>query len=77
MTAAHPEAAAALVDYLLGAEAQTYFADMTFEYPLIDGVTPDARLPELDSIEAPDVDLSALADLQGTVALLRDVGAID
>jgi iron(III) transport system substrate-binding protein len=77
VTAAHPEAAGALVDFLLGAEAQTYFADTTFEYPLIDGVTPDPRLPALDSIEAPDIDLSELGDLQGTVALLRDVGAID
>jgi iron(III) transport system substrate-binding protein len=76
-TAANPGAAAALVDFLLGTEAQTYFADTTFEYPLIEGVTPDPRLPALDSIEAPDIDLSDLADLQGTVALLRDVGAID
>jgi iron(III) transport system substrate-binding protein len=76
-TSAQPDAAAALVDFLLGAEAQAYFADTTFEYPLIDGVTPDPRLPALASIEAPDLDLSDLADLQGTVALLRDVGAID
>jgi iron(III) transport system substrate-binding protein len=76
-TAAHPQAAAALVHYLLSSEAQSYFADTTFEYPLIDGVTPDPRLPALDSIEAPEMDLSDLADLQGTVALLRDVGAID
>jgi len=72
-----PEASAALIDYLLGADAQRYFSESTFEFPLIEGVPADPRLPELSSIDAPDVDLSALADLQGTVELLREVGAID
>lgn len=72
-----PEAAAALIDYLLGEEAQGYFATSTYEFPLIEGIPADPRLPSLDTIEVPDVDLSALADLQGTVALLREVGAID
>ena len=36
-----------------------------------------AVTPSMADIDAPDVDLSQLADLQGTVELLRDVGAID
>jgi iron(III) transport system substrate-binding protein len=72
-----PTEVAALIDYLLGEEAQTYFATETYEYPLVEGIAADPRLPELSTIEAPEVDLSALADLQGTVELLRDVGAID
>jgi len=72
-----PEAAGAFVEYLLSEEAQRYFSESTYEFPLLEGVEADPRLPALDSIEAPDVDLSALADLQGTVELLRDVGAID
>ena len=76
-TSDQPEAVTALADYLLSPEAQTYFSEATFEYPLIDGVPADPRLPELASIEAPDVDLSALADLKGTVELLRAVGAIE
>jgi iron(III) transport system substrate-binding protein len=71
------QAAAALVEYLLGAEAQTYFGETTFEFPLIDGIAADPRLPAIDSIDTPAVDLSELADLQGTVELLREVGAID
>lgn len=71
------EAAVALIDYLLGEESQAYFASETFEYPLIDGIAADPRLPELSTIEVPGVDLSALADLQGTVELLREVAAID
>jgi iron(III) transport system substrate-binding protein len=76
-TSDQPEAAAAFVDYLLGEEAQRYFSEATFEYPLIEGVEADPRLPALASIEAPSVDLSDLSDLQGTIELLRDVGAID
>jgi iron(III) transport system substrate-binding protein len=76
-TTDQPEAAAALIDYLLDSEAQTYFSGSTFEFPLIEGVAADPRLPAIESVEAPQVDLSALADLQGTVELLRAVGAID
>lgn len=72
-----PEAAAALVEYLLSEDAQTYFSQSTYEFPLIEGVDADPRLPTIDSIEAPAVDLSGLADLRGTVELLREVGAID
>jgi len=72
-----PDASAALVAYLLEDEAQRYFSEATFEFPLIEGIRSDPRLPDFGSIEAPDVDLSALADLQGTVQLLREVGAID
>jgi iron(III) transport system substrate-binding protein len=72
-----PAAAVSLVEFLLGEQAQSYFAESTYEFPLIDGVAADPRLPALADIEAPEIDLSQLADLQGTVALLVDVGAID
>jgi iron(III) transport system substrate-binding protein len=76
-TSDQPEAAAALVDFLLGPEAQSYFSESTYEYPLIDGVDADPRLPAIESLESPQIDLGDLADLQGTVALLREVGAIE
>jgi iron(III) transport system substrate-binding protein len=72
-----PEAAAALIGYLLGTDAQAYFGQSTYEYPLIDGVDADPRLPSLTSLEVPEVVLSQLADLRGTVELLQEVGAID
>ncbi len=72
-----PEDSLAFIEYLLSDEAQTYFSESTYEFPLVEGVGADPRLPHIDSIEAPEVDLSALADLQGTVELLREVGAID
>lgn len=76
-TTDQPAASMALIEYLLSEEAQSYFSQSTYEFPLIEGIEADPRLPAIDSIEAPEVDLSQLADLQGTVELLRAVGAID
>lgn len=67
--------AKAFVAYLLGAEAQTYFAEVTKEFPLIEGVQPDVPgLPPLASLQGPDVDLSQLDTLAQTLALLDEVG---
>jgi iron(III) transport system substrate-binding protein len=75
-TAAHADAARQLVDYLLSAEAQEYFATETKEYPLVDGVEPAAELPPLAEIGTPDIDLSDLSDLEGTLELLQEVGIL-
>jgi len=72
-----PEAATAFIDWLLGADAQAFIASETFEYPLVAGVPADSRLPAIEAIGSPLVDLDRLADLQGTVALLQEVGALD
>lgn len=53
--------ARALIAFLLGADAQRYFADETFEYPLAAGVAASDRLPPLSSISSPNIDLSKLA----------------
>ena len=70
------EQALAIVDCFLLAEAQTYFAETTFEYPLIEGVAPAAELRPLAEIDSPDLDLSDLSDLQGTLELLTEVGVL-
>ncbi len=64
------------LDVLLGINAQTYFAENTSEYPLVAGVEPSADLPPLAEIQTPDIDLTDLADLEGTVALLTEVGLL-
>lgn len=75
-TADQADAARQLVEFLLSEEAQTYFADETKEYPLAAGVEPDADLPPLGEIATPDIDLSDLSDLEGTLELLQDVGIL-
>jgi iron(III) transport system substrate-binding protein len=64
------------VEFLLSDEAQEYFATETKEYPLVEGVEPDADLPPLSEIGTPDIDLSDLADLEGTLELLQEVGVL-
>jgi iron(III) transport system substrate-binding protein len=69
-------AAAAALDYLLGVEAQTFFATETSEYPLADNVPAIADLTPLAELQTPDIDLSNLDDLEGTLALLTDLSLI-
>ncbi len=69
-------AAQAFIDYLLSEAAQKYFVEQTFEYPLVQGLAADPRLPALSTLRPPAIDLSDLDDLQGTLALLRKVGAL-
>lgn len=73
-TASNPVAAQALVNWLLGEEAQAYFATETFEYPLVDGVAVVEGLRPLADLQGPDLDLSDLASLGETLELLDSVG---
>ncbi|MDE2777066.1 MAG: iron ABC transporter substrate-binding protein [Chloroflexota bacterium] len=72
-----PYDALALVDYLLSDTAQEYFAQTTYEYPLVATVDPSVDLPALADIETPEIDLSDLADLQGTLTMIEESGALD
>lgn len=64
------------LEFLLSPEAQTYFAQQTNEYPLAAGIEPAVELTPLSELNAVDVALSDLSDLQGTLMLLRAVGAL-
>jgi iron(III) transport system substrate-binding protein len=75
-TAENPEAAQDFIRYLLSPEGQEYFASETVEYPLASGAAASADLPPLSKVAHPDLDLSNLDDLQGTLQLLQDTGAI-
>ena len=70
------EGAEALVDFLLSKEAQEYFAEETFEYPLAAGVEPTVKdLPPLADIAAPTLELSSLGDkLKTTRELIQQAG---
>ena len=75
-TADSTEEARRFVDFLLSTPAQEYFANETFEIPLIEGVESQADLPPLESLQQPDINLNELADLQGTLDLMTEVGLI-
>lgn len=64
--------------YALSLRGQQYFVDNTFEYPLLrfgEFELPE-NLPPLEEIETPEIDLSALDDLQATLDLLESTGAL-
>jgi iron(III) transport system substrate-binding protein len=63
-----------LVDYLLGTEAQTYFAQQTFEYPLVSGAPAPAYVPPLADLKVPAVDLNDLETLEASIALIKGSG---
>ncbi|WP_416668110.1 iron ABC transporter substrate-binding protein [Egbenema bharatensis] len=63
--------AIALIEYLLTPESQTYFTQETSEYALVDGVAPPEDQIPLQQIQSPEIDLSNLEDLEGTLALLE------
>ena len=76
-TAKNQVAAEAFVAFLLSDEAQTYFSEQTNEYPLVTGIpTTAAGLLPLADVNTPDLDLTDLDDLQGTLELLQEVNAL-
>jgi iron(III) transport system substrate-binding protein len=75
-TAQNPEAARSFLEYVLSEEAQQYFADETYEYPLTEGVEINEELVPLSEIQSPNIDLSNLDDLQGTLELLQETGVL-
>ena len=70
------EQALEFTEFVLGEQAQRHFAEEVKEYPLAAGVEADPLLVPLEDIEHPDIDLSNLDDLQGTLTLLQETGAI-
>ncbi len=76
-TASDSTLASNFVRHLLSAEAQDYFARTTFEYPLVPAVEPVGRLPTIDELNPPEgLDISQLSDLEATISILRETGAL-
>ncbi|MFC3850389.1 iron ABC transporter substrate-binding protein [Corynebacterium hansenii] len=72
--AAEREDAKKFVEFLLSEKAQKYFAEKTYEYPLVEGIKGPEGVPALDSLKVPDVDLSKLGTVEETAALIDEAG---
>jgi len=70
------EEALAFVRDLLTPPSQEYLAEGELEYPLVPGVPVDPSLSPLSEIPDPGVDLSSIDDLEGTLKLLQETGAL-
>lgn len=77
-SAKNPNIAQRFTEFLLSEDAQNYFANETFEYPLASGVAPQGNLKSLNEIRQQDekIDLSNLNDLDNTLKLLQEVAVI-
>ncbi|MGA1114013.1 MAG: iron ABC transporter substrate-binding protein [Aquiluna sp.] len=64
------------VEFLLGSEGQSYFAEETREYPLVGGISPADELTPLADFPSPSIDLSDLDTLAETLELIRQAGLI-
>jgi iron(III) transport system substrate-binding protein len=60
------DAAQQFIEFLLSDQAQEFFAQETFEYPLVPGIAANDLLPPINTIPTPDIDLSDLASVLDT-----------
>jgi iron(III) transport system substrate-binding protein len=71
------DAAQEFVEFMLSIQAQTFFAEETFEYPLVPGIPANELLPPINTIPTPDIDLSELATvLDLATDLVAEAGLI-
>ncbi len=65
------------VRWMLGEPSQTFFTETSKEYPLVSGVERDPALElPLSAIPAPPTEAIDLAELQQTVELMQETGAL-
>lgn len=64
------------IEYLLKNESQNYFAQETKEYPLVSGIAAPKGQISIAQINPPNIDLSNLSDLEGTLELLQQAGLL-
>lgn len=70
------ENAIKFLEFMLSTVAQQYFSGQTYEYPLVEGVNTQGGLTPLAELNRFDIDMAELADLQGTVRLMQEVGVL-
>ncbi len=63
------------VEYMLADEAQTFFSQETFEYPLVEGVAPGTELPPITDLGIATFDVNSLGGgLARTQELIAESG---
>jgi iron(III) transport system substrate-binding protein len=72
-----PQTAEEFVRFLLSDEVQDLFGTETNEreFPAVQGIEAE-DLPTIEELDPPAIDLSDLEDLQGTLTLLQETGAL-
>lgn len=64
------------VTYMLSPEAQKYLTQEFYEYPLVPGIPVSNKQIPLKQLKPPQLDLSKLSDMKGTLSLLQEAGVL-
>lgn len=74
----HSDEAQAFIRFLLSPAAQQYFTGEVAEFPVVPGIIVSRQDINIDDViqAAPQVDLNAIGDLEGTLEMLREAGLI-
>ena len=68
-------AAQAFIDFLVSEEGQKLFAELNYEYPLLQGVAVRQGVEPLEGFRLADVDVSKAAlDFEATFQLMERIG---
>lgn len=70
------ELATRFIEFMLSPVSQQFFASQNYEYPVVGGVKTNPMLVDLSDINSPEIRMSDMKDLKGTVELIREVGII-
>lgn len=70
--APHPENALALMEYLASAEAQEIYAELVYEYPLVEGSSASDLVQSFGELNPDDLALEDIAALRGTASIIVD-----
>jgi iron(III) transport system substrate-binding protein len=72
------DAAQQFLQFLLSEEAQSFAATQVNEYPVVSGTpVPDYMMPVEEALRlSPEFELERLQEMDPTLKLLRDVGAL-
>ncbi|MUG99161.1 extracellular solute-binding protein [Scytonema sp. UIC 10036] len=64
------------VAYMLSPEVQKYLTQEFYEYPLMKSIPVSNNQIPLKELQPPQIDLSKLSDLKGTLSLLQEAGVL-
>ncbi|MDH6061670.1 iron ABC transporter substrate-binding protein [Chrysosporum bergii ANA360D] len=64
------------IGYLLRPNSQAYFTKETNEYPVVPGIPGPVNQVPIKQIKTPNINLTNLNDLPGTLELLQDAGVL-
>ncbi len=64
------------VAYMLSLQVQKYLTQTFYEYPLVKGIPVSQKQVPLNQLKSPQLDLSKLSDLKGTLSLLQEAGLL-